>query len=266
MLQRAKLEPEIAEAGLEGDWPPKWMTTYSDMVTLLMTFFVLWYAVTLMNIPEELLKIKDEEKDSLEMPGMIDEAPRYIPSVLRPDFETLRKIKDLTPKQRIAISELRYLKEKAEEIKHYLEKGELEEKIKLKVVGEDVVLIPSAALLFAKGSAVIKSSFYPILDKIGTIVKHTNASIRIEGHSDDTPIKPHHRRKFPSNWELSTARATAVGRYLVEHCHLSPLKIAVSGYGPTLPLYPNDTREHRGKNRRVEFHISISSKSDPRKS
>jgi len=265
-MQRARLEPEVAEGGLEGEWPPKWMTTYSDITTLLMTFFVLWYAVTMMNIPDELLKIKDNEQENLEMPGMMEKIPQHIRSSSIREIETWQKVKNLTPKQRIAVSELHYLKEKVEEIKQDLEKGDLEEKIKLKVVGEDVVLIPSAALLFARGSAKIKPSFYPVLDKIGSIVQRIHGSIRIEGHTDNSPIKSYHRWKYPSNWELSTARATAVGRYLVQHSHLSPLKIAVSGYGPTMPLYPNDTVRNQEKNRRVEFHISVSSESGGRKS
>lgn len=266
LLRRARLEPEMAESGLEGDWPPKWMTTYSDITTLLMTFFVLWYAVTMMKIPEELLKIKDDEKDSLEIPGMMEEAPQHVStSPMKQDIETWQKIENLTPEQRIAVSELRYLKEKLEEIKQNLEKGELEEKIKLKVIGEDLVVIPSAALLFSKGSARINHSFYPVLDKIGSIVKRIQGHIRIEGHSDNTPINPRHRWKFLDNWELSTARATAVGRYLIEHAHLSPGRIAVSGYGPTMPLYSNNTPRNQARNRRVEFHISVSSEGGPRK-
>lgn len=258
LIEREKLEPELSEGGLEGAWPPKWMVTYSDMTTLLMTFFVLWYAITMMNIPKELITFRTEFDEKI-VRGTMREASAIHLSSLVDDIKVWREITQLTPEQRIAISELQNLKEKAEEMEDYLEKGELEEEVKIKLRAEDVVIVPSAPLLFAEGSTILKSSFLPILDKIAWLLKETNASIRIEGHTDDTPIHPKHRRRFPSNWELSAARAVAVGRYLMDRHHIPPRRISISGYGPTLPRYPNDDPEGKSRNRRVEFHIFITS-------
>jgi len=258
LLEREKLEPELAEGGLEGAWPPKWMVTYSDMTTLLMTFFVLWYAITMMNIPQELLKFREDMEESI-MRSTSKRTTAIHLSSLEDDVKVWREITQLTPEQRIAISELQNLKEKAEEVEDYLEKGELEEEVKIKLRAEDVVIVPSSPLLFSEGSTTLKSSFFPVLDKIAWLLKETNASIRIEGHTDDTPIHPRHRRKFPSNWELSSARAAAVGRYLMDRHNIPPRRISISGYGPTLPSAPNEDPEDKSRNRRVEFHIFITS-------
>lgn len=107
-------------------------------------------------------------------------------------------------------------------------------------------------ILFDSGEAELKSEGQKILEKIaGVLVQHTNRQIHVIGHTDDVPI----HRKFPSNWELSTARATAAVRFLQEKAGVDPRHLGALGYGEFHPVAPNTTAEGRAKNRRIEVVI-----------
>jgi len=254
MTQREMVEPQIQETGLEGEWPPKWMTTYSDMTTILLTFFVLWYANTMLNVDKTLVEIASADSFKIVKGAEIERM-----DVRTFDQEVVRMAETMTAEQEFALTELSQLVDREEELRQYLEAGELLDKVEVKIVGEDVVILPSSDLLFAEGSAVVRSSFYPVLDKIAKILKDCGAGVRIEGHTDDVPIHPRHRRRFPSNWELSSARAIAVGNYFIARSGIRPERISVCGYGDALPRVPNDSPENRALNRRVEFHIYANS-------
>lgn len=264
LIERERLEAEAAAGGMEGDWPPKWMTTYTDLTTLLMTFFVLWYALTMMKIPAILWTVKDDEqkiKSTIAEGG--DEVYRGQQNLIEDEL-VWRQIEQMSAAERLALSEAKPERDKAIDIREFLETGmtlgEAGGGLIIKVVGEDVVIVPTTQMVFPEGSDVIRASFYPLLDKIGRLLLiEKNASIRIEGHSDNTPIHPKHRLRFPTNWELSAARAISVARYLIEKHNIPPERVAASGYGSLLPLYPNDDPGKRALNRRVEFHISTSS-------
>jgi chemotaxis protein MotB len=107
-------------------------------------------------------------------------------------------------------------------------------------------------ILFDSGEAELKPEGQKILEKIaGVLMQHTNRQIHVIGHTDDVPI----RRKFASNWELSTARATAAVRFLQEHAGVEPRRLGALGYGEFHPAAPNTTPEGRAKNRRIEIVI-----------
>jgi chemotaxis protein MotB len=84
--------------------------------------------------------------------------------------------------------------------------------------------------------------------KVGTIIEDSPCPVRVEGHTDDLPIRT---QRFPSNWELSTARAVSVLRYFQEVCRIPPEKLSAAGFSQFHPEFPNDTPEHRAANRRV---------------
>lgn len=117
-------------------------------------------------------------------------------------------------------------------------------------------------VLFDSGKADLKKQARAVLDKIAPILKQSKRQIRVEGHTDNVPI---HTRQFPSNWELSTARAVNVVRYFIEKHNLSPYTISAAGYGEYRPVAPNDTDKHRALNRRVDIVIlkSISEHEEP---
>lgn len=107
-------------------------------------------------------------------------------------------------------------------------------------------------VLFDSGEADLKPEGQKILEQIaGVLASHTNRQIHVIGHTDDVPI----RRKFASNWELSTARATAAVRFLQEHAGVDPQRLGAVGYGEFHPIAPNTSAEGRAKNRRIEVVI-----------
>jgi chemotaxis protein MotB len=91
-----------------------------------------------------------------------------------------------------------------------------------------------------------------LLDTLVERLRTMPNEIRVEGHTDNIPIAT---ALYPSNWELSSARATTVGRYLVEHSEVAPRRISAAGYGEFRPVAPNDSREGRARNRRVDLVV-----------
>jgi chemotaxis protein MotB len=109
-------------------------------------------------------------------------------------------------------------------------------------------------ILFDSGKAEIKDNGKAVLDKLGSILNTVkDKNIRIEGHTDNKPITGELLAKYPSNWELSTARATAVARYLQDRAKVDPARLVATGYGEFHPVASNDTPESRGLNRRIEI-------------
>ncbi len=109
-------------------------------------------------------------------------------------------------------------------------------------------------VLFDSGVADIKKDGKKVLDRVGGILKQvTDKQINIEGHTDNVPISPKLRQKFSTNWELSTARATNVVRYLQENAGLDPRLLIAAGFAEYRPVESNDTAEGRAKNRRIEI-------------
>lgn len=109
-------------------------------------------------------------------------------------------------------------------------------------------------ILFDSGEARIKSKGEGVLSRVAAILKKVqDKDIRIEGHTDNVPIGQALRDKFPTNWELSTARASAVARYLQEDGKIDGQRLIAAGYGEYRPIVPNDSPEHKAENRRIEI-------------
>jgi chemotaxis protein MotB len=117
--------------------------------------------------------------------------------------------------------------------------------------------ILSTDLFFESGSADLSSEGVRRLTELATKLRreHTGQTIRVEGYTDNVPIGPTLRRTFPSNWELSAARAAAVVRHLQERHQLPPERFEVVGYGPYHPVASNGTAEGRSQNRRVRVAV-----------
>lgn len=105
---------------------------------------------------------------------------------------------------------------------------------------------------FAIGTATLRPSFQPVLDRVRAGIRQLPGEISVEGHTDDIPVN---NARFRSNWELSASRAAAVAQELLRYGEFEPTRFRVVGYGTTRPLVANDTEEHRGLNRRVEIVI-----------
>jgi len=125
----------------------------------------------------------------------------------------------------------------------------LEGKIELLFSREGLVMRLSEHTLFESGVASVSPGALPLLEKIGAIIAQTGYLIRIEGHTDNVPIRT---ALFPSNWELSTARAVNVLRYLIEEHQIDSQRLSAEGFAEFQPLEANTTSENRATNRRVE--------------
>ena len=111
-------------------------------------------------------------------------------------------------------------------------------------------------ILFDSGRADIKESGQQVLLRIGDILKKVqDKDIRIEGHTDNVPIGGALAQRYASNWELSTARATTVVRFLQDKAGIDPKRLIAAGYGEQHPVAPNDTEAHRAQNRRIEIAL-----------
>lgn len=126
----------------------------------------------------------------------------------------------------------------------------LEKEISLALTHKGLIMRLSEYTLFDLGAADIRAEALPLLEKVGAIISRTAYLIRIEGHTDNLPI---HTERYPSNWELSTARAVNVLRYFINNHNVNPRRLAAEGFSEFHPLFANDTPQNRAKNRRVEI-------------
>ncbi|MEE9537041.1 MAG: OmpA family protein [Desulfobacterales bacterium] len=137
-----------------------------------------------------------------------------------------------------------------EELEALSARLDFEGEVNLAFSKEGLVMRLSEKALFDSGVAAISPEAYPLLGKIGAIIAKTAYFIRIEGHTDNLPI---HTQVFPSNWELSTARAVNVLRYFIETHKIDPQRLAAVGFGEYQPLTSNNAQPNQSKNRRVEI-------------
>jgi len=121
--------------------------------------------------------------------------------------------------------------------------------------GNELVLRMDATALFDSGEDRVRPEAQPLLLAVADEVREKSVAIRVEGHTDDQPIKT---LRFRSNWDLSTARATSVVAVLASDGKIDPRRLMAAGYAEFQPLAPNDTNEGRAKNRRVDFVLSVS--------
>jgi chemotaxis protein MotB len=144
-----------------------------------------------------------------------------------------------------------------EELESLSARLDFEGEVNLAFTKEGLVMRLSEKALFDSGVAAVSPEAYPLLGKIGAIIAKTAYFIRIEGHTDNLPI---HTQVFPSNWELSTARAVNVLRYFIETHKIDPQRLAAVGFAEYQPLTSNNMQPNQSKNRRVEI---IFIKQDP---
>jgi chemotaxis protein MotB len=120
----------------------------------------------------------------------------------------------------------------------------------------EIVITLRERITFSPGEAEVLSSSEPALDTISRIIqRNPSLAVEIDGHTDNIPIST---RLYPSNWELSVARATAVLRYFINRCGIDPSRFIVKGNADLRPIAPNDTPEQRSENRRVEIRLKES--------
>lgn len=219
----------------------RWLLTYADMITLLMAFFIMMYSMSVLNLAkfrEAAISIRTGFGGEVAGQG---KAP----------FGSSGK---LGAKPSLEMGDTAGVSWSV--IKPLMTYINNEYKDKSVQMGEDnrglVITLRSDQMLFEPGGSEINAAAYPVLDKVAEALKMVPNLVQIEGHTCDLAT---HNGKYNSNWELSTARATMVLRYMVEKQHLPANRFSAAGYGSVRPVVPNDTDAGRRRNRRVEIVI-----------
>lgn len=262
----AKRKPEEA--------PPvaAWMNTFSDLMNLLLCFFVLLFSMSTVDAEKfEAIAESFTQTFSIFSGGasaigdgllisngmsQLNELDQYINStgkaedVDREDKEALNKASELDEEEQ---EKLKKSEELAEKISEALEENNLQDVVVVTFNSQYVQLTLKGALLFDSGSDELREESLPVVSKVaGILERYAESTIEIEGHTDNIPI---HNSRFANNNELSSFRALAVFDYLVENTSLQPAMIKHSGRGEYVPVADNSTPEGRAKNRRVEIKI-----------
>ncbi|MFQ5705950.1 MAG: flagellar motor protein MotB [bacterium] len=221
----------------EDDTPssPAWMTTYGDMMTLLMTFFILIMSFSSIQI-DKFKAAMGSLQGAFGVLGHSKEV-NVDRSWFSPFMVDMKREKILN---------------QVDNLRELLEKNNLEDSIELSGSDTEVTIRFKDHILFPSGGAELKPSFLPIFKKITRIIIKGAGEVKVEGHTDNLPI---HTSQYPSNWELSIARALSVLRYLVQEEGLNPTKLSAAGFSQFRPLVPNNSPDNRAKNRRVEIHL-----------
>lgn len=226
---------------------PAWMTTYSDLMTLLLVFFVLLFSFSVLNQQKFQLFLASYQGMGILDGGVssiveTEAAPQTYPE----NFET--------PEAAAALARTRELMETYMTVKNFLTDSGLNSIVEVRYEERGIALDIKERILFDSGKADLKPEARRLLDKLAELFSRIPNEVHVEGHTDNRPI---HTIEFPSNWELSTARAARVARYFIEEHRLKPERFVVVGYGEYRPLYPNDTPEHMAENRRVVLLIGV---------
>ena len=228
-------EEERTDSG--GGGAPAWMATFADMMSLLLTFFVLLLSFATMDI----VKFKDAM-------GSIQQALGFLPTGTGV-FQHTQVPTDFEKPMATSISKDTN-EILSEELKSIIKEQGLEDEIEVENSKRGVILRVRGRVFFEPGAAELKPQSYPILEKIAELMKRFPYRVSIEGHTDNIPVSG---GKYSSNWELSTARAFAALKFLKEKTGVDVKRINIAGFADTHPIAPNDTPEGRAKNRRVEI-------------
>ncbi|HZX16583.1 MAG TPA: flagellar motor protein MotD [Pseudomonas sp.] len=224
----------------------RWLVSYADFITLLFAFFVVMYSISSINegkykiLSDSLTGVFNQPDRAIKPIPVGEERPR----TTEPD----RSLVD----EESAQSSADELQSIASSVREAF--GDLIQSEQLKVSGNElwIEIELSSSLLFTSGDAIPNNAAFDIIEKIAKILAPYENPIHVEGFTDNLPIQT---AQFPTNWELSTARAASIVRMLTMD-GVNPSRLAAVGYGEFQPVADNTTAEGRGRNRRVVLVIS----------
>lgn len=222
-----------------GPPPGAWLSTYGDMVTLLLCMFVLLFSMATLDA-RKFREVVISMRSALGvLPGA--RVPHEGPSL---EAEMLRQ--QLMREEEIAMTTL------LERLEDYIREQGLEADLKVTRETPGIVIRFADTVLFDLGRDELKAEARSLLERMAAFLGGEEYHVRVEGHTDNLPIRT---ERFPSNWELSTARATRVVRFLAETKAMDPTRLSVVGFGEFRPLVPNTSEANRALNRRVDLVV-----------
>jgi len=233
MAPRERKSPEPPKGS------PAFMTTWGDMCTLLLCFFVMLLAMSTID-PAKFNVAASSFQNALS--GVLESYP----SVMITKDILIPRLGGDEQNKRMAV-------DAALKIREVVRKEGLEDAVKVKVTESGIAVKLSDPIGFDIGESEIKPELIPTLKSICEIINRVpSTQIRVEGHTDDLPIKSY---KFPSNWELSSSRALNVVKFMASSGRIEPSRLSAIGYGEYRPLVPNTSVENRKMNRRIEIFV-----------
>ncbi len=239
-------------SGDQGDKSPGWLTTFNDLVTLLMVFFVLLFTMSSIDAK----KMQDFQFALQSGLGLLEPGQMVGVSIKKAQpVEDMSHINTqpegvkASPKERLTglLSD------------ELIKSLQADFGIQVTDTHRGIRLSFEDQILFDFGKAEINPAGHVLLNQIARAIKKVSDSLRVEGHTDNIPIQT---ARFPSNWELSVARAVNVVKYFTQVSHIDPRRLSAVGYGESRPVVANDTPANRMKNRRVEILLITEGKQE----
>jgi chemotaxis protein MotB len=247
---------------------PAWVMTFADLMSLLMCFFVLLLSFSEMDVQkfkqvagsmERAFGVQRQVKAPDIPMGTSVIAQEFSPGKVEPSL--VDEVRQSTTTEDINLDTAKDVMEaeaqaQAEQLRQKLQQEIDEGLIEVDSQEDKVIIRIKEKGSFPSGTAELHAEFLPTLERIRAQIASTPGTISIAGHTDNVPIKTF---RFRSNWELSSSRAVSVLEQLLKDGTIKPEDTEVKGLADTQPLVPNDSRENRAINRRVEIMISPSS-------
>jgi chemotaxis protein MotB len=228
----SKFRKKTEETKVETAGMMRWLLTYADMITLMLALFIILFAMSNLNH----VKFERFAKD---VSGGFDNTW----AANQPPQGGQNAHKPLDSNSNIPAIE--------KQLEQYVESHRLQSQVRVRMDHRGLVItLLSDKSYYDTGSAKLRPKTKEILDAVDSFLRKNDNLVRVEGNTDNVPIAT---AEYPSNWELSTARAVNVVRYLVEHDHLNPTRISAAGYGQYHPRTDNSTLQARQENRRVDI-------------
>lgn len=254
-MARRKAPRQVKQGGDE------WLTTYGDLVTLLLTFFVLLFSFSTIDAQKWQSLVSSFAGGS----GILEGGRDLGNSNDFGDNSSIDDFLELLPGGTDSYKELgdddiengasdEFVK-LYRAIEGFLGKKGIPAEVKISDAHTEILLRFKDSILFDPGKANIKNEAKEVLDGISQVLEEFDdniSRIRIDGHADTKPVNP---KRYPTNWELSTDRAVNVVRYFNEQRGIEASKLSAAGYGEYHPIYDNSTKEGMARNRRVEIFI-----------
>ncbi len=228
--------------------------SYADFITLLFAFFVVLYASSRVDT-NKLVQVENSMRWALNFKGQ--GGVTRIPIFKGPPTEggCVAMMGPASPKQSLRPEQIDELKKKLERsLKPFLmPKDAVDAKVRLEVENGKLKVRLSAGKFFDPASAALRPEVLAVLDAIADQLAQLPYGIRVEGHTDDSNVSG----KFRNNWDLSAARAATVVAYLEQAHSIDPKRLSALGLAATQPLVPNDSPEHRERNRRIDITMEL---------
>lgn len=218
----------------------RWLVSYADFITLLFAFFVVMYSVSSVNEGKYRV-MSNALKSSFSNTRPIGEL-----SIMNLPIEKSRQIV-VTERQKSQSNARTFLK-----VANSITTSKVPDGVKITSTERGLSIRIKDDALFSSGSADLNPQIKEFLDLIAGLVRELPNLIAVEGHTDNRPIRT---ATYPSNWDLSTARANTLLRYFTEHHHLRADRFTSTGFAGTRPIESNSTSEGRASNRRVELIV-----------